>query len=66
MRKFWKKQEEERPRREIQRPQKKQGCKIRFKKTATGEQIEFVGNCSAEQIEMAKRMRNQEQVNQGE
>lgn len=58
MRKFWKKPE---PQRRIERPvQKKQGCKIRFKKTANGEEMIFSPECRPDQIEMAKRMREEQ------
>ena len=30
------------------------GCKIKVRKSATGSTIEFQGNCSKEQLEMAK------------
>lgn len=39
----------------IQRPvQQKENCKIRIKNTSSGKTIEFSGNCSKEQIQMAK------------
>jgi len=38
---------------------KKNNCKIRFKKTKDGEQIEFSPECTASQIEMARQMRGE-------
>lgn len=38
----------------IQSPQKEDNCRIRIKKTAKGKEIEFKGNCSKEQIAIAK------------
>ena len=60
-RNFFVRQEEELPKRQIQpKPVSKKGkCKIRFKKTADGEIIEFSPECKPEQIEMAKRMREE-------
>jgi hypothetical protein len=38
-----------------QRPiQQKENCKIKIKNTAQGKTISFEGNCSKEQIQMAK------------
>jgi len=41
----------------------KENCKIKIKKTATGKTIEFEGNCTKEQLQMAKmNMDNPEEV----
>lgn len=34
--------------------QQKEGCKIKIKNTRSGKQIEFSGNCSKDQLQMAK------------
>lgn len=51
MRKFWKKQEEERPRRVIERPRvaKKTGCKVKFRKKQDGYDISFSSECRPEE-----------------
>jgi hypothetical protein len=43
------------------RQPKGEGCKIKIKNTASGRQIEFSGNCSKEQLEMAKMNMNSEE-----
>ena len=57
MRMPWQKREMTQIRREPQKAPKKQGCKIKFKKTATGEEMIFSPECRPDQIEMARRMR---------
>lgn len=52
----WGKQEKPRTTRPVQ---KKGKCIIKFKKTPHGEQIEFTPECRADQIEMAKNMREE-------
>ncbi len=46
-------------RREFKRPtmagSREENCKIRIKNTSRGKEIEFVGKCSKEQVEMAKQ-----------
>ena len=46
---FFKKQPEFKP-----KVEKKDNCKIKIKKTTQGKQIEFEGQCSREQISIAK------------
>ena len=46
--------------RQVQEKPKKGKCKISFKKTSHGEVIEFSPECKPEQIEMAKRMREEQ------
>ena len=53
----------QRPQRQISQAPKKQGCKIKFKKTAQGEEMSFSPECKAEQIEMAKKMREEQRDN---
>lgn len=45
------------------RPIKKDGCKIKFKKTSDGEIVEFSPSCKPEQIEAAKQMREENREN---
>ena len=61
MRRIWRKKEPERYI-ERRRVPKKQGCKIKFKKTANGEEMVFSPECKPEQIEMAKRMREERRM----
>jgi|GEM_PF-6160344 len=49
MRKFWKKQEEERPKREPQRVPKKSGCRVKFRKKQDGYDISFSSECRPEE-----------------
>ena len=66
LRKMFKRQQPmQKPQRQIQQRPKKSGCKIKFKKTAQGEEMSFSPECKESQIEMAKRMR-EEQRNNGE
>ena len=39
----------------IPKKEKKDNCKIKFKNTAKGHEVQFDGNCSREQIEIAKQ-----------
>lgn len=41
---------------------KKDDCKIRIKNSSAGRTISFSGNCSKEQLQMAKFMNNAETV----
>ena len=64
LKKMFKRQQPiQRPQRQIQQKPKKSGCKIKFKKTAQGEEMSFSPECKAEQIEMAKRMREEQREN---
>lgn len=44
----------------------KENCKIKIKNTKAGKQIEFSGNCSREQLEMAKMMNGAEKIVEGD
>jgi len=57
---FRKKEEIIRKKTSQERPATKKGkCRIKFKKTADGEIIEFSPECTNQQIEMAKKMREE-------
>lgn len=58
MRNFFKREQPMKSRQVQQFAPKKKSCKIKFKQTKDGETIEF-DNCSPEQIEMAKQMREE-------
>ena len=44
----------------IKQPRQSDDCKIKIKRTDKGEEISFSGNCSKEQINMAKEMKKVE------